>query len=412
MSLRAMALGLSLVVATVAQAGVNVRLAPRDPGPFPPSEPGLTGSRVRVDIFLSQDTTGPRLVRLVQFDFNATSAELVLDTPFTATLGGPVADDLRFWVFDSLALCAGDSTMCSAGHLIDGTLDDTRPPGVKTTYMAFGSETELGTNPTLQVELPADGSEVRIGEVIVIFPNGIADGTYTLDVVNTAAASGDAGAQVHWGFGANIAPNNIPITRLKATTPGDVTGGTVELVVGDPKAVLTSSDPACGVSWPRSANNFAMLTFDGDLMAPGVGEVEVRELLATGAFGADLSTNFTFSIVNDGGGLPRILRVVENGTQLTDRTWYAIIDNGWANVDPFEVDIVHLIGDENGDGRVLSSDVVNINSSISFSLVTDSRRDINGDNRVLSADVISANGRIQFATVPKPDGHACVPTLP
>jgi len=196
-----------------------------------------------------------------------------------------------------------------------------------------------------------------------------------------------------------------------ATEPAG--GGTIDnltiTVVDIPTNPLLSSDPACGGSWPRSANNFAKLTFAADLVVPGAGQVQIRELLAAGAFDADLSANFTFSIVNDGGGQPRVLRIVENGTQLADRKWYAITNNGWAGVNEFKVDIVHLIGDADGNGRVLNADVGLINSQISPLLQPDKRTDIDGNGRVLNADVGLANSKISPLAVTKPTNHVCSP---
>jgi hypothetical protein len=151
------------------------------------------------------------------------------------------------------------------------------------------------------------------------------------------------------------------------------------------------------------------LTFDKDLVLPAAGQVQLRELLAAGAFAADLSGSFTFSIVNNGSGQPRILRIVENGTVLTDRKWYAITNNGWVGVAAFKVDIVHLTGDADGNGRTLGADASLINSQISPLLQPDKRTDIDGNGRVLGADFSLANSKISPLAVTKPTGHTCSP---
>jgi hypothetical protein len=175
------------------------------------------------------------------------------------------------------------------------------------------------------------------------------------------------------------------------------------------EASLQRSDPACGSSWPRSAKNFAKLTFDRDLTAPLPGQVQIRALLAGGVLGPDLSANFTLSVINDDAGDPRVLRIDEQGTVLADRAWYAIVWAGWADVAPFKIDILHLIGDADGNLRTLGADASLINAQISPLLQPDKRTDIDGNGRVLGADFSLANAKISPLTVIKPSGHTCNP---
>lgn len=334
------------------------------------------------------------------------------------------------------AVIAPGTGILSATYGIDTQFDPLVPPTVKLTQ-----------DTTIQIKLPGNQSSVKVGQLQITLP--VAAGSYTLDLLNLSESNVDKGGQVRFGF--SLAGTET-ITRWRASA-GQMTGGTYTFVVGGDRgaccdttsgvctddvaqascggagqvwtqgvlcanlnppcvaanAVLVSSDPACGISWPRSANNFAKLEFSKDLVLPGAGQVQIRELLAAGAFGADLSANFTFSIVNNGGGQPRVLRIVENGTQLTDRRWYGISDNGWAGVDPFEVDIVHLIGDADGNGRVLGLDVSLINSQISPLPQPDKRTDIDGNGRVLGLDFSLANSKISPLAVTKPTGHSCSP---
>ena len=212
------------------------------------------------------------------------------------------------------------------------------------------------------------------------------------DVFANVITDGETG-EVFW---ATQAAGVGTITNLT------ITGGV------DANLVLPTN-PACGVSWPRSANNFAFLEFDADLAAPLAGQVQIRELLAGGTFGADLSANFTFSIQNNGAAFPRVLTIRETGTRLADRKWYAITNNGWAGVAAFKVDIVHLIGDADGNGRTLGADASLINSQISPLLQPDKRTDIDGNGRVLGADFSLANSKISPLAVTKPTGHTCSP---
>jgi len=408
MLVRNLAMVLSLAMASMVQAGAVVELVAT-----PTKATYAQGEVVDVQVFLRQDAAGPdHFLRQIQFDFNATDAALApgIVLPRTHIRTALSTDDINFWYFGSTTRCAAVDATCGEKHFIIQDLATTINPGAGIMSVTYGIDNfdntvQLTKNVQMQIVLPGDGTAVKVGEMNVTMPS--ADGPFVLDVLNAAEANVDKGGQLRYGF--SLAGTE-PITRWSANG-GQVTGGTSTFVVGGGggAAALVSSDPACGVSWPRSANNFAMLTFDGDLTAPGAGEVEIRELLAAGAFGADLSANFTFSIVNDGGGLPRILRVVENGTQLTDRKWYAITDNGWTGVDAFKVDIVHLIGDADGNGRVLGADAGLINSRISPLPQVDSRMDTDGSGRVLGADVGLANSKISPLAVPKPSGHACLP---
>jgi hypothetical protein len=75
----------------------------------------------------------------------------------------------------------------------------------------------------------------------------------------------------------------------------------------------------------------------------------------------------------------------------------------------FKVDIVHLVGDADGNGRVLNADVSLINSQISPLVQADKRTDTDGNGRVLNADVSLTNSKISPLAVTKPTGHTCAP---
>ena len=105
-------------------------------------------------------------------------------------------------------------------------------------------------------------------------------------------------------------------------------------------------------AWPehehslwRTQNNYALLTLDCDVPAvPAAGDLKIRQMLAGGAFGPDLSGSFTFTI---DAGDAMTLMVQEVGANLTHNTWIAITNDGsWAGVDPFEVHYLVLMGDE------------------------------------------------------------------
>jgi hypothetical protein len=187
----------------------------------------------------------------------------------------------------------------------------------------------------------------------------------------------------------------------------DDCAGAAVLIESEPIAAAPGVPPG-GSLW-RSAANFVLLTFDADIAAPGAGDVEVVEMLAGGGYGADLSANFTFTVMNDGGGDPRILRIDEVGSILVHHGWYAFRNTGsWSGVAPFETQYPVAVGDANNDRRVLFNDLGVINGSVPC-LVPGTcvdRHDINGDGRVLFNDLGVANGSVPLVLPdPKPAGH-------
>ena len=78
----------------------------------------------------------------------------------------------------------------------------------------------------------------------------------------------------------------------------------------DPVGVMTlllSAAPGTGKSLWRSNQNTIRLTFNRDIATPGAGQVKIREMLAGGSFGTDLSSGFSFTIENDGFGNPPMI---------------------------------------------------------------------------------------------------------
>ena len=195
----------------------------------------------------------------------------------------------------------------------------------------------------------------------------------------------------------------VPFWATDAAGVGAITNLTLN---GDVPSclALVSSSPDCGVSLWRSQKNFIELTFDGPAVAPDAGEIEIRELLAGGAFGGDISGSFTFTPNGN------VLRIDEVGAALTHRKWYAVTSSGTgANYCGFERDYPVQVGDANADGRVVSFDVSVINGGNPCFSCPDDRRDINGDNRITSFDVSVTNGSIISFPVTKPDLHDCNP---
>jgi hypothetical protein len=227
-------------------------------------------------------------------------------------------------------------------------------------------------------------------------------GDYTIDVRNAGSSDADRGGQIRFGFSL---PSTDPVTTWRFNT-GDLTGGVLNLSVVD-QAVATST-PDTGTSLWRNTANVVRITFDRNITQPTSGQLEIRELLAGGAVGANLSGSFTFTLENDGGGDPRVLVIKDTGSNLTHRSWYTVRNTGnWTAVDVFHGDFVVQVGDANRDGRVLFNDLGVINGSVPCFAACDAFLDINGDNRILFNDLGVANGSIPSFPVAKPAGHSC-----
>ncbi len=171
---------------------------------------------------------------------------------------------------------------------------------------------------------------------------------------------------------------------------------------------MVSSSPSNGASLSRSVGNVVRLNFNQNIIAPTAGQVQIRQMLSNGQFGADLSSGFAFAVESDGSANPRILKITDIApANLVHRQWYAIRNAGtWPGVADFEVQYVIQIGDADGDRQVLNLDVGLINAAIpTFNPVDSDRRDTDGDGAILNADVSTANARIPSFNVPKPSGH-------
>ena len=155
--------------------------------------------------------------------------------------------------------------------------------------------------------------------------------------------------------------------------------------------------------WRAGNNIFSLhLPATGQMpTAPEAGQIVIQELLPDGAFGDDLSTNFSFTL-EDGSVVVR-----EQTDTLQHETWYAVRNTGgWSGVQAFEVHYMVLVGDANNDNRVLPNDLSFINSVVpAFSVPEDSRYDVHGDGRVLVNDLSLANVSIPAFGVEKPSGH-------
>ncbi|MCP4591451.1 MAG: hypothetical protein GY842_11960 [bacterium] len=178
-------------------------------------------------------------------------------------------------------------------------------------------------------------------------------------------------------------------------------------------AALESSLPACDDSLWRLSNNFIRLTFASAISDPG-GAIQIRTLDSGGTYGAtDYSSNFTFTVVDDGFGAMRVLEIRENGSSLLpNTTWIGVYaDSGaWSGVESFSVHYMVQVGDVSNDGNVtFSADAGTIYAHVGETGAPDDTRwDVNGDHNItFSADAGAVYGTVGATPVAKPLGHVC-----
>lgn len=407
MMARSIALCVLLAGSSAALGGVEVILSPQTAGPFSP------GETVTVDVMLSQDPAGdPHLLRLVQLDFTASDAGLAIVLPVTHVTAG-----LRFWDFVTVPDCISLDADCGAGHFIDDELPGAFPPGpdvISITYVGDLSDPDnpdLNESGTRQWLLLGDGTAKKIGVLAVTLPTvaGL-PASCTLDVLNAFDGDVAFGARIDFGFG------DAGRTTWRASA-GEITGGTLDLcatVQVESSLLLDQSDPVCDGSLWRSAKNVARLRFDADLAAPpNPGDILIQLLLPGPTFDAtDLSGSFTYTIENDTGGNPRVLKIQETAdpSVLTHKMWYGIRNTGsWTSASNFQMNYIVMVGDARADRRTLNADVLVINASIPCVVGCEERLDINGDGRIINQDVLIANAHIPSIAPAIPSGHTCSP---
>jgi hypothetical protein len=182
---------------------------------------------------------------------------------------------------------------------------------------------------------------------------------------------------------------------------GEITNLTLTVLDIPSGVTLVSSSPACLGSLWRNQNNFVTLEFDGTAPAVAAGQVQINALDPDGAFGPDLSSQFTFA--SNGNSL----RIQETGSVLTHRSWIAIraVGGSHPGINDFRVNLVVQVGDADGNGRVNNGDANAVNGGIPCASCPDDRRDIDGNNRINNGDTNLVNGRVPSATLGIPGGH-------
>ena len=170
--------------------------------------------------------------------------------------------------------------------------------------------------------------------------------------------------------------------------------------------------PAASQTVPRSKGGILAVEFHCPIVMPSPGSVSFRKLLPGGAFGpergAQLAINRSAVVdpVNDPFGPFRGLTIGLTQFVLETSSWYRIeIQSPGGQAALFRVDLPVLLGDVNGDGFVLNSDVVLANAGVFSSVSSFDRRDVNGDGFLSNADVTFINAQSPRRMPPKPSGH-------
>lgn len=200
-------------------AGVVITLVPNTIGPYQP------GQQINIDVFAQLTPGTPSVpgpggtttsirVRMMQFDFSDTHPALLQSIvpaghhPIQESqmFSGPIP----FWDYSGSWACANDEASCGLNYFVDGSLTDSTPNIVNTTYASPASSSNLMV--TLNQAVPK-----RIGEFAVTLPSE--PGTYVLDVLNADEADENKGADIRWGFGTLSDPTD-PTSPLRANTGG------------------------------------------------------------------------------------------------------------------------------------------------------------------------------------------------
>ncbi len=417
---RGVALCSVLALASIAQGGVTVQLVATPSSGGPGCDPGEyeVGQQVSVEVRLVQNPVGSdQLVRLDEFDFQQT-APLLLDGitfPTTHDRGtGGTGDDIHFWKFDSLTGCTSTPAFCGFNHYIDDDLPaglvDTRPNVLSMAYYGLNADN------TAQLTLKGDGTPLAIGVMDVTMP--ALGGSYNLNVLNAADTDmNNRRARVDFGF----EPHTIWCAGQAA--PNDVSGGTLVFnvvamcdvgCVPNSAALVSSIPPFVSVGqstgfpaplW-RTLRHVIRLDFSEPancpaLTPPTAGQILIREMLANGAFGSDLSASFTYTI--EAGNVLRVREPSTTATVLLDNKWYAISNNNWPGVAPFEAQFAVNVGDFDGNRFTTPTDVSGINAAPGPQ-PDQGRADVNGDGFKTPTDVSIANSA-QGPPPAKPTGH-------
>ncbi|HUW84766.1 MAG TPA: hypothetical protein VMZ31_18440 [Phycisphaerae bacterium] len=235
------------------------------------------------------------------------------------------------------------------------------------------------------------------------------NGGWTIEAVRAMGniVDGD-GSQVVPAWFVDAANADLHLTDLAtdAIEQADTLADVTEDIDGDARPVglgpdfgadeyipeLFSSEPPADGTLPKTQNNVILLTFSAAITLPGGPALSIVPL----GGGADQGGAFGYAIEPDG----VTLKALEQGTVLTDQTWYQVTPVAGLAVQPFALDVCTLIGDCNDNGRVTTADYTCVKGSIG--VYTEDRRDLDGSGRVTTSDYIVVKEHLGRRVPPKP----------
>jgi len=141
---------------------------------------------------------------------------------------------------------------------------------------------------------------------------------------------------------------------------------------------LVFGEPPADGTLPKTQNNVVLLTFDSEISLPADEAPALTVVPVAG--GPDAGGAFAYSIEPDA----VTLKAVEQGSALTNETWYRFAPAADFAVAAFAMDLCTLRGDADDSGRVTTADYSVVKSNLGE--YTDARADLNGNGRVTTAD--------------------------
>ncbi|MGD2109663.1 MAG: hypothetical protein PVI86_09755 [Phycisphaerae bacterium] len=260
-----------------------------------------------------------------------------------------------------------------------------------------GGQNTINNIPS-NADFPVGSVITNLGHSEIVLATGsltapLENGTYTLGVANL--------------FGNVITSEEASYWAVEAFNPGSVESLSIQVGPQDTASVV-STTPTCDESLVRAANNCILITLSESIAdsLPGAGDLLIQPLQAGGAYGADLSADFTYAA--EGAG--EILRIDEDGDVLQNETWYAVRNvGGWSRAAAFEVHFRVVYGDVDNDGLTGGLDAGEIWGFRGPASGDCDKYDLDVDGTIGGLDAGEAWGN-RGSTAPdasKPDGHVC-----
>ena len=239
-----------------------------------------------------------------------------------------------------------------------------------------GGQNTIGNDPN-DPNLPAYPGGVVVTGIALGTPVVLATGSVTAPMIE-----GTYNVSLANPFASVLMENMGSYYRVEAATASVGASGSFQIdVVSTPS--LISSDPIADGTLPKTQNNVIKLVFSAPITMPGGNPLAIVELADPNS---DLTGSFTYTADPNDTGDPTgaTLKATENGTLLTNLTWYRITPDASFDVASFTLDACTLQGDCNESARVTTADYSCVKAALGQR--GDVRADLNGSARVTTAD--------------------------